>query len=188
DLGEDDKALLRQYAHKVKHNITDEAWRDSVSVYTKETIPTIDEARARIAELSQFKPRLYDCCINSCIAYVGKYADKTVCPNRSCRERRRTLDGRPRKQFCYLPLIPRLKASAQSRSAASEHQYRAQRAQDSNKISDVFDSLHFRSLRTRHVVVDGEVLPHYFFSDDRDVPIGVSTDGFAPFRRRSSTC
>lgn len=91
-----------------------------------------------------------------------------------------------RKRFCYLPIIPRLQAIAQSRTAAKLRQYRVQRQPTEGTISD--DSAHYDTLRGRKVVVDGETLTRYFFGDDRDMALGVSTDGFAPFRRRSSTC
>lgn len=120
--------------------------------------------------------------------YVGKYANEERCPNKKCREPRRTLDGCTCKRFRYLPIIPRLKAIAQSRPAAESRQYRACREPSEDTIQDVHDSAHFKTLRTQRVVVDGATLPHLFFCDGRDVPLGVSTDGFAPFRRRSSTC
>jgi len=59
---------------------------------------------------------------------------------------------------------------------------------ESGKISDVFDSTHYINLRRKKVVIDGKELPHQYFQDPHDVALGLSTDGFAPFRNRKSTC
>ena len=37
------------------------------------------------------------------------------------------------------------------------------------------------------MTIDNEELPHYFFSDARDIALGLSTDGFAPFKRKKQT-
>lgn len=55
-------------------------------------------------------------------------------------------------------------------------------------VNDVFDSKVYRSLLDKPVVVDGKEMPHKHFADARDVALGLSTDGFAPFRRRKKTC
>ncbi len=50
------------------------------------------------------------------------------------------------------------------------------------------DSEHYRRLCSEYVHVDGQRLGHRHFSDCRDIALGASTDGFAPFRRRKQTC
>ncbi|KZT56977.1 hypothetical protein CALCODRAFT_542490, partial [Calocera cornea HHB12733] len=46
-------------------------------------------------------------CVNSCAAYTGLLADLQQCPH--CDEPR-LKDGKPRKQYRYLRLIPQLQA------------------------------------------------------------------------------
>lgn len=53
--------------------------------------------------------------------------------------------------------------------------------------TDIFDGTHYRHLRGRHVRVNGETLAHRYFSDSRDIALGLSLDGFAPFKKRRST-
>lgn len=53
--------------------------------------------------------------------------------------------------------------------------------------TDIFDGTHYRHLRGRHVQVSGKKLSHRYFSDSRDVALGLSTDGFAPFKKRRNT-
>jgi hypothetical protein len=52
---------------------------------------------------------------------------------------------------------------------------------------DVFDSEHYRKLRNKHVELNGKTYPHRYFEDPRDLALGLSTDGFAPFKKRKST-
>jgi len=52
------------------------------------------------------------------------------------------------------------------------------------KISDVFDGTHYRSLCGQHVRLNGEKLSHKYFEDHRDIALGISTDGFMPFKKR----
>jgi hypothetical protein len=55
-------------------------------------------------------------------------------------------------------------------------------------MKDVFDSKNYSTLRERFVTVNGVRMPYKFFSDLRDIALGLSTDGFSPFKRRKKTC
>ena len=50
-------------------------------------------------------------------------------------------------------------------------------------INDVFDGSNYHHLRNQHVKLDGKNYEHRYFGDNRDIALGLSTDGFAPFRR-----
>ena len=70
---------------------------------------------------------------------------------------------------------------------AQEMQYRAFVHEHTlGKISDVFDSHIYRQLLGK-VVINGASAQHKYFSDPRDIALGLSTDGFCPFRRRKAT-
>jgi len=66
-------------------------------------------------------------------------------------------------------------------------QYRASRQHDPTKVTDIFDGAHYSLLRESFVTVGGEELPNWFFSDPRDIALGLSTDGFGPFKHRTKT-
>jgi hypothetical protein len=51
------------------------------------------------------------------------------------------------------------------------------------KTTDVFDGSHYRSLRGRHVQLNGTKFPHKYFEDHRDIALGLSADGFSPFKK-----
>lgn len=121
------------------------------------------------------------------MCYTGPYALETEC--RICHTPRYGANGRARKHFTYLPLIPRLKAMTASKAVASKMTYRATvRTPIEGEISDFVDSKRYKRLCRERVVIDDRTLPHKFFQDGRDVAFGLSTDGFAPFRRRKTTC
>lgn len=62
-------------------------------------------------------------------------------------------------------------------------QYRGQFVSDPEIITDIFDSSLYIEQLKEYVTVDGKRLQHKFFQDLREIALGLSTDGFAPFRR-----
>lgn len=125
-------------------------------------------------------------CVNSCVCYARDiYRDRDTCP--FCHEPRRTKDGRPRNQYRYNPFTPRLLAMQRNPSTAQAMQYRATRSRQPGHMSDIFDASLYQDLLGKHVEVNGTTLPHKHFSDKRDIALGLTTDGFAPFKKRKST-
>ena len=135
--------------------------------------------RRRVSALTNFQPRLIDCCINSCCAFVdkqdgdlAKYADLDACP--LCHQARYevvTIGGRQvrrsRKTYSYIPLIPRLLLQyADAERASTLKNYRASllKSNPNNLIRDYFDGAHFASMRQQ-------------FSDPRTLAFSLSTDG-----------
>jgi hypothetical protein len=55
------------------------------------------------------------------------------------------------------------------------------------RTTDVFDGAHYRSLLGKRVVINGQEAPYTYFSDFRDIALGLATDGFGPFKHRKST-
>jgi hypothetical protein len=67
---------------------------------------------------------------------------------------------------------------------AEQMQYRAHvHKHDLGKMTDVFDGSHYRSLLGQRVQLNGKPLRHRFFDDHRDIALGLSTDGFSPFKK-----
>jgi hypothetical protein len=144
--------------------------------------------QTRIGRISGQQPRLYDCCINSCMCYVGQYADLDCCPFPSCQEPRYDARHRPRRRFSYIRLIPRLKAFLANQAQAEQMRYRAEFEHVTGTISDIFDGKLYRDLLGQHVrPVNGPIQQHRYFDSDTDIALGLSTDGYAPFRRRAKT-
>jgi hypothetical protein len=68
---------------------------------------------------------------------------------------------------------------------AKKMQYRSNHTHNPTKFTDIFDGTHYTSLLGKFVTIGDEQLPTWFFSDPRDVALGLSTDGFGPFKRRN---
>ncbi|KAJ7231818.1 hypothetical protein C8J57DRAFT_1091622, partial [Mycena rebaudengoi] len=133
----------------------------------------------RIAILSRVEPRWYHCCVNSCMAYTGDDSDSVSC--RFCAEPRYTSGGKPRRLFCYLPLIPRLQGYFQNPKMVEKLLYRHNYRHQRDTIADVFDGIHYRTLQQKNVVVDGQELAHTYFSGRYDIALGICTDSFLLF-------
>lgn len=185
DLSDGDKLILRAFALKIRKHLTDDTFDKLPFVFKSDPLPSWDEARSRISFLSGLNPILYDCCPNSCCCFVGPHASAEKCPY--CDTPRRGSDGRTRKSFVYIPLIPRLTALFKNPDLSTKMKYRSEHVHTPEMISDIFDGSIYRNLLDKRVVVDGQQLSHTYFSDPRDIALGLSTDGFAPFHHRKST-
>ncbi|KAF7328598.1 hypothetical protein MSAN_02480700 [Mycena sanguinolenta] len=186
-----DRAICRSYAWKMRGRVTDHAFDMMRFAYpqtfgNEEGLPNLGAHKSRIAFLSELEPERYHCCLNSCICYVGPYENYTECP--FCHESRLRPDGQPRKIFTYLPITPRLRGFFRNPKLIKLLRYRADYQSDPDEIRDVFDSELYRDLCEKEIEVEqpGKKMPRYF-ADWRDIALGASTDGFAPFKRRKQT-
>ncbi|KAF8158604.1 hypothetical protein BJ912DRAFT_801077, partial [Pholiota molesta] len=181
-----DRAICRAFSFKLQTNLTDRGYSMApLAFQSNPPLPKIDTLRSRVAFLAGFKPQRYDCCPNSCICYTGPRDTLQACPH--CNEPRFGANGTSRKHFTYIPLIPRLLASFRNTKRAKSMLYRSQHVHNPQKMTDVFDGKLYRQLCTEKVDIDGKKQKYNHFSNDRDVALGISTDGFAPFKRRKST-
>jgi hypothetical protein len=53
-------------------------------------------------------------------------------------------------------------------------------------MKDIFDGSHYQSLLDQLVSINGKEQQHRFFQDLRDIALGLSTNGYAPFRKRKN--
>ncbi|KAJ3745232.1 hypothetical protein EV360DRAFT_8035, partial [Lentinula raphanica] len=186
-LTEDELSDMRHFALKVETHMTDDTFAKLPFACPSENFQSWKSTKSQARSLSAFTPRVYDCCMNSCICYVGPHASKTQCPY--CHESRyRPNTKTPRKRFTYLPIIPRLRAYYRSLAMTEKLKYRGSYVHSpEGPICDIMDGSHYQQLCQQHVIIDGQEYPHTFFSDSRDVMFGLSTDGFAPWKRRKKT-
>jgi len=184
------RSICRAFAYKLKTHTSDHDFQYLPYVFNSEPpLPGLSKIRSHITRLSGYKPEFYDCCPNSCCCYLGPYAELSTCP--FCKEGRYQSNGKkPRKRFTYIPIIPRLIAFARNKEYSTQMQYRHQHcsteARDNISV-DIFDGTQYKTLCETHVTVDTKTLPYKYFSDPRDIALGLSTDGFAPFNKRKKT-
>lgn len=165
---------------------------DALSGFLTEDLPSEHILRARAGALAGLEPVRYDCCINSHICYAGHYSHLDKCPQ--CNEPRfsgRDSHGkpRPRRQFLYIPLIPRLIAFFQTLHMAQLMQYRSTRTSTPGVSTDIFDGEHYRQLCSTPITVHNKPVhpPANYFEDNRDIALGLSTDGYGIFTRGQAT-
>ncbi|KAJ7215162.1 hypothetical protein C8J57DRAFT_982072, partial [Mycena rebaudengoi] len=183
-LSPEDLNDIRAFNFKADTLITDHAYNKlSLAFPQLADLSSLYRLQKRIAFLSAVKPVKYHCCINSCMAYTGHLASLERCLH--CHEARFDAQTKPRRIYQYIPLIPRLVALYTNQELAEKLQtYRADFVSEPGKVRDVFDGSHYQSLLGKLVTVLGKELAHKFFSDCRDIALGISFDGFAPFKRR----
>ncbi|THU79781.1 hypothetical protein K435DRAFT_568293, partial [Dendrothele bispora CBS 962.96] len=192
-LSEQDLAVCRAFSYKLQSHTTDKNFAKLPHAFPSTSpLPKLHKIRSRIATLSGLEPEIYHACINSCVAYTGTLEARSTCP--LCGEKRLNANGQPRQTFVYIPLIPRLQAFAMNQRVAQLMQYRHHFTTGTDEtcskpgvVKDVFDGKLYRELCHENVVVGDETLPHRYFDDRRDVALGLSTDGFSPFKRRKHT-
>ena len=136
----------------------------------------------RIAALSGVKPNTVDRCHKGCCCFTGKFQDLDACPY--CNEPRFSSPGVPAKKFQYLRVKPLVDAMYRDRQVTKlmgyQHSYTTDQ-RDNDTIGDVFDSFIYKNLCNQNIVIDGKKLHHKYFSDCRDVTLGLSLDGCTIF-------
>ena len=179
NLTQYEHAICRMFAFLVRTQLTNEQFS-----MIPETWPEISDfhsehiLRAKASGLAGIEPIRFDCCVGSCVCFAGHYTSLEKCPR--CNEPRFEVDShgkqKPRSQFFYIPLIPRLIAYLKSPHMASTMQYRSQRQHIPGSFKDIFDGTNYQALRSAPVTVHGEPInpPTNYFQDPRDVALGLS--------------
>jgi len=66
-------------------------------------------------------------------------------------------------------------------------QYRDKHKHTPGMTTDIYNSETYHSLCGKKVKLDGRTLQHQYFLGPHDIALGLSTDGFAPFKRHKNT-
>ena len=190
DLGMGDFDLLRLFSLKINDNGVTDHLLMKIQYISRCNLSTLHEMKKRIEELSELMAESYDCCTKSCVAFTGPHSKLKACPR--CRKPRYRLNGQPVKVYRYIPFIPQLVAFFLNRELNERMRYRSDghpkaKADKRGHMTDVFDGTHYLGLLKKEVTVNGHGLGHTYFSDPRDIALGLATDGVGPWRRRKST-
>ncbi|CUA70931.1 Elongator complex protein 1 [Rhizoctonia solani] len=181
-----DLATVRAFNYKVDTDISAGAFNKLPRAFPElDSLGSLYKTRRRVAELSGVGGVDIECCENSCIAYTGTFKRFEECPY--CRVPRYEVDPnnpdkkRARCHFRYIPIIPRLRNFFLDPKMIDRMKYRTRRCRRQGVYSDIFDGSHYLDLLKKWVIVAGDKLQHKHFSEKRDIALGLSTDGFAPF-------
>lgn len=190
DLGLGDFDLLRLFSLKINDDGVTDHLLMQIEYISRCDLGTLHQMKKRLSELSELMAESYDCCVKSCVAFTGPHSKLKACPR--CRKPRHRRNGKPMKTYRYIPLIPQLVAYFLNRELNERMRYRSEghpraKAEKGGNMTDVFDGSHYLGLLEKEVTIDGHGLGHTYFSDPRDIALGLATDGVNPWRRRKST-
>ncbi|KAF9650275.1 hypothetical protein BDM02DRAFT_3080051, partial [Thelephora ganbajun] len=186
----DDIDLLCLFSLKVNDPAVTDKLFMQIERLSRCDLDTLYKMKKRLEELSELMAESYDCCVKSCVAFTGPHAKLKACPR--CRKPRYRRNGKPMKTYRYIPLIPQLVAFFLNRELNERMRYCSDghpkaTAARNGRMTDVFDGSHYLGLLRREVTISGHRLGHTYFSDHRDIALGLATDGANPWRRRKST-
>jgi len=184
-LAELDLNLLRAYTLKVEDHLSDRTFNRFAKTFPNSSHETLKMTKKCVWSLAGFQPMRYSCCVNSWVCFVGPYENLTECPD--CKEAWCGAHGKPRKYYDYLPVIPWLKAMSANAAHVEKIRYWAEFVHEPGVTKDIFNGSHYKSLLDSTVPA-GAAHPLFYFSDEHDIALGLSTDGFAPFRKCKQTC
>ncbi|KAF8581134.1 hypothetical protein K439DRAFT_1354937, partial [Ramaria rubella] len=175
-LDETDMDNLKMFALRLDANISRSCTNKFRRAYrNKINLDTFYLMHQRMAILADIKPEIYDCCVNTCYAFIGEFAALGRCP--FCSEGRHDTENRPCLCYEYIPIIPRLKGYYMSPQMVNMLSYRANRTCTPGEYSDIFDGSHYQNLVNAKLVVEGIEYDTNFFSDARDIALGLLSDG-----------
>src|SRR5260370_32916656 len=93
--------------------------------------------------------------------------------------------------FEYLPLTNHIKDMYFNPSLSQKMSYQSSFTYSLITFKDVFSRSHYQGLLSEQVIIDGVTCSHRYFSDPRDVALGLLMDGFQVFCQvcgGSATC
>lgn len=188
--GDDRFRRIRAYKFQMDVNLGTNGFNYLRKAFPELELPSLKALRRDMRELAGLDFEYHDCCEDSCMAFVGPYANVTACSE--CGKARYRHGSVPFKRFGSLSLISQVKALYGGVESAKAMRYRADN-HDLNlddgegRIADIYDSELYRDARKKQVVVNGKVLPHKYFEFPRDVTLIGITDGFQLFKRGKHT-
>ena len=122
----EDVNLLKAMSLKVQDYLSEHTFKKFRVAFATPGLCTPQQARQRLRFLSGFDPVRYDCCVNSCVCFVGPaYADLMACPHCNARCYSHENAKKPWKVFVYIPIIPRLQSLVAHLKLAALMRYRA---------------------------------------------------------------
>ncbi|QRV80885.1 Transposase family tnp2 [Ceratobasidium sp. AG-Ba] len=192
-LSDSDMLLVRGFNYKIDTGITARAYSKLPRAFPNlDGLPTESVMKRRAAVLAGVSGVRIHCCVDSCVAFTGKYELHDECPY--CGKPRYEDDPekpgcqRPVRTFLYIPLIPRLTNMYRSKDMASKLGYRGRYGTRPGIIRDIFDGHLYQRLRGRRVRTYKRNFDHCYFSMPTDIALGLSADGFGPFKSSRQSC
>jgi len=163
---------LRLLEIKNRSNMSNQVYSEIVHAFTDQHI-SLYRATKKLSSLISIEPVWIDCCINSCYAFTGAYANVNYCPK--CQQRRFSGDPKNKiahKKMAFFPLKDCFIIQYNDAHRSQDLQYRYEYMtnvdyQEKNQYGDIFDEDRYKEL-----VQEGH------FSNCRDIVLTASLDGY----------
>lgn len=163
--------LLSQYTRNfndVFHRVQEQLGADSIA-----SIMSHHQLTEKLTKLTSLKHIRISCCVKSCCAFFGPYRDLTECPY--CKEpksqvRSEGQQDSPQCTWDIISLIKRLRIQYADPLRARTMQM-LEVGQHGDSVQDIWDGNFIKQLKDEG-----------FFSDKRDLALGVSMDGIQMFQ------
>lgn len=152
---------------------------------------SLSQVKRKVQEISGIYPVFHDMCINSCVAFVGPYADHDSCP--ACHQpryepvqgKKKTLKAR--QQFLTNPIGPQIQAAWRSPESAAGMSYRRLCTEHiledylthDGVMPEISDWIH--GTEYIEAVQDGRI-------DEHSTTLLLSLDGAQLYRSKQSDC
>ncbi|CAB4383653.1 unnamed protein product [Rhizophagus irregularis] len=120
DTSESLLSALRFLKVKIEHNLTDEAFQETMMAFNSNPI-SLHTVKKQLKSIVHIEPIWIDMCLNSCCAYTESYRKLNKCP--VCGSER-FQHKKPCKQYSYFSLIERLTIQYRNYDRAKELRYR----------------------------------------------------------------
>ena len=96
--------------------------------HPEDEVPTYEQIKRRIAEITGVVSIVNNMCPNSCVAFTGPFSELEICPE--CSEPRYDAFGVARQELHTMPLGPQLQALFRDPESAQDMSYRRRRTEE----------------------------------------------------------
>lgn len=164
---------------KIKYGVTDTAFDELVKLVNSSLNSGIKllsyyRSSSALSRLVPFEVQKFECCINSCLLFVGEYKDCKTCPE--CKHERYKGDSKtPWATFDYVSPFEQIRVQMGDAGRRREFLYRHNyicSPRWKTSLADIFDGSQYVSLHERG-----------FFENKYDMAFSLTTDGFQIFNQ-----
>ncbi|KAF8810988.1 hypothetical protein BYT27DRAFT_7253126 [Phlegmacium glaucopus] len=164
------------------YNLT---WRAVLRRHPDDTIPSYEQMKRRVAEITGVVPIVHDMCSNTCLAFTGPFKNDDRCSQ--CNEPRfDPIMKKGRQQFYTIPVGPQLQALWANVEGARKLDYRRRKTQEAldeierNGGIDRYEDFIHGSMYL-DAVKSGRI-------QDTDMILMLSIDGAQLYEHKASDC
>jgi len=182
-------AIVSLYRIKTQNGWSDKSFNDLLETLPK-MLPADNVLHTSMYDVKKFLKSFdmgYEkihACINDCCLFRKKFKKLDACPKCKASGWKQNMHtgqikrGVPQKVLRYFPIIPRLKRMFRSEVQAKELRWHSTNKSSDGKLRYPVDSVTWEQVNAKYPA---------FAPEERNIRLGLSTDGFNPFNMKNST-